>query len=515
MLNVSVLLEDSARNYGSRHTLVLGDRRMTYAEVNSAANRIANLLVSRNVKPGDKVALSCPNIAEFPIIYFGILKAGAVVVPLNVLHKQREVAYHLRDSEAKAYFCFEGNAELPTGQEGFSGFELAEKCEHFFVIESGSKDRPTFEGAEFLSEALQGQSDDFQPISTSPNHTAAIIYTSGTTGEAKGAELTHANIVLNVVAMNMMLENRPGLDTHIVALPLFHAFGSTMQMLSGFSMASTLILIPRFDAEHVINIMEKEDVTFFAGVPTMWWNLLHALHPGVNTEHIASNLRVGVSGGASLPVDIINQIKSKLGVTIFEGYGLSEVTTAATFNQPGRPAKPGSVGTPVWGVECKLIRPDWSEITSDDEIAEIAIRGPNVMKGYYNRPEETAEAIRDGWFRSGDLARRDSDGYYYIVDRSKDMIIRGGYNVYPREIEEVLTTHPDVSLAAVIGVPHTAYGEEIKAYVIRSNGSTISETELIAWVNSQVAAYKYPRIVEFVDSLPLTATGKILKRQLT
>jgi long-chain acyl-CoA synthetase len=261
--------------------------------------------------------------------------------------------------------------------------------------------------------------------------------------------------------------------------------------------------------------MEKENVTFFAGVPTMWWNLLHALHPGVNTEHIAGNLRVGVSGGASLPVDIINQIESKLGVTIFEGYGLSEVTTAATFNQPGRPAKPGSVGTPVWGVECKLIRPDWSEITSDDEIAEIAIRGPNVMKGYYNRPEETAEAIRDGWFRSGDLARRDSDGYYYIVDRSKDMIIRGGYNVYPREIEEVLTTHPDVSLAAVIGVPHTTYGEEIKAYVIRSKGSTISETELIAWANSQVAAYKYPRIVEFVDSLPLTATGKILKRQLT
>jgi long-chain acyl-CoA synthetase len=221
-----------------------------------------------------------------------------------------------------------------------------------------------------------------------------------------------------------------------------------------------------------------------------------------------------VAGGSSLPVEILKEFKERFHVEILEGYGLSETSPVATFSQLGVEPRPGSIGTPIWGVEVKLIDPEWNEVREPDAIGEIAIRGHNIMKGYYKRPEATAEAMRDGWFRSGDLARRDEDGFYYIVDRAKDMILRGGFNVYPREIEEVLMTHPGVSLAAVVGVPHESHGEEVKAYVIRREGADLTEEELVAWGREQMAGYKYPRIVEFRDSLPMTATGKILKREL-
>jgi long-chain acyl-CoA synthetase len=249
----------------------------------------------------------------------------------------------------------------------------------------------------------------------------------------------------------------------------------------------------------------------------MWWGLLAALDSAggaVDVERIARNLRIGASGGASLPVEIISKVKERLGVTILEGYGLSETSPVATFSDPKQEPRPGSIGVPIWGVEVKLINDDWSEVTEVGEIGEIAIKGHNIMKGYYGRPEATAEAIQNGWFRSGDLARRDEDGFYYIVDRSKDMIIRGGFNVYPREIEEVLMTHPEVSLAAVVGVLHESHGEEVKAFVILTAGAALTEDELIAWGKEQMASYKYPRLVTFVDSLPMTATGKILKREL-
>jgi long-chain acyl-CoA synthetase len=286
-------------------------------------------------------------------------------------------------------------------------------------------------------------------------------------------------------------------------------------MNAGFSMAATLYLVPRFDAEQVVGLMQREEITFFAGVPTMWWGILHALTDDVDVERIAGNLRRGVSGGASLPVEIIKQTQEKLGVTILEGYGLSETSPVATFSDPDHEPRPGSIGIPIWGVEVKLVDDDWKTVEGVDEVGEIAIRGHVVMKGYLNRPDATAEVMKDGWFRTGDLARRDEDGFYYIVDRSKDMIIRGGFNVYPREVEEVLMTHPAVSLAAVVGVPHDSHGEEIKAFVILDDGASITPEELVAWGKEQMAAYKYPRLVEIVESLPMTATGKILKRELT
>lgn len=516
MLNLSVLLEDSARKYPDREALVLGDSRLTYAQVNAAANQVANLLVERGIQPGDKVALSCPNLPYFPVVYYGILKAGAVVVPLNVLLKGREVAYHLADADAKAYFCFQGTPELAIGAEGHAGFEQTDGCEHFFMITADPAAESPLEGTETLGQALAGKSAVFDPVVTEATDTAIILYTSGTTGQAKGAELSHANTMMNVVTMNRIFKSQPATDSHVLTLPLFHTFGATVQMHAGFSMAATLYLVPRFDAEQVIGLMQKEEITFFAGVPTMWWGLLGALTDAVDVQRIAGNLRIGVSGGASLPVEIINRVKEKFGVTILEGYGLSETSPVVTFSDPDQEPRAGSIGVPIWGVEVKLIDDDWNEIdSSGGGVGEIAIKGHNVMKGYYGRPEATAEAIKDGWFRSGDLARKDEDGFYYIVDRAKDMIIRGGFNVYPREIEEVLVTHGDVSLAAVVGVPHESHGEEIKAFVILNPGASVTAEQLVAWGKEQMAGYKYPRIVEIVDALPMTATGKILKRELS
>ncbi len=520
MYNLSIFLEDSARKYPDRAALVLGETRLTYAQVDGMANQVANLLVELGVEPGDRVALTAPNIPYFPIVYYGILKAGGVVVPMNVLNKSREVAYYLDDSGAKVYFCFEGTPELPMAAEGAAGVEQAAVRPELIVITADLAAPSPVEGARTFAQALAGKSPVFESRLGSEADTAVILYTSGTTGQPKGAELSHSNLVLNALTCNRLFGSQPGSDTHLVTLPLFHSFGSTVQMNAGFSMGATLVLLPRFDAEQAIALLDREEVTFFAGVPTMWWGLLGTISGGVDVDvaKIAANLRVGVSGGASLPVEIIKDVQAKLGITILEGYGLSETSPVATFSDPGREPRPGSIGVPIWGVECKLIDSEWNEVNADgsdpEAVGEIAIRGHNIMKGYLNRPEATAEVIRDGWFRSGDLARRDADGFYYIVDRSKDMIIRGGYNVYPREVEEVLMTHPDVSLAAVVGVPHETHGEEIKAFVIRNAGATVTEDELVAWAKEQMAAYKYPRLVAFVDSLPMTATGKILKREL-
>ncbi|MEV0977279.1 long-chain fatty acid--CoA ligase [Streptomyces sp. NPDC049915] len=514
MLNLSVLLEDSARSFPDRDALVLGPTRLTYAQVDAAANQVANLLVARGIQPGDKVALSCPNLPYFPIVYYGILKAGAVVVPLNVLLKSREVAYHLADADVKAYFCFEGTPELAMAAEGHVGFQQVDGAEHFFVITADAAAPSPIAGTETLGQAVAGMSPVFESAVTEPGDTAIILYTSGTTGQPKGAELSHANTMMNVVANNRLFQSEPATDSHVVCLPLFHTFGATVQMHAGFSMAATLHLVPRFDAHAVLELMDREIITFFAGVPTMWWGLLNALTDDIDVGRIADNLRIGISGGASLPVEILHQVKQLFGVTVIEGYGLSETSPVATFGDRRLRPRPGSIGTPIWGVELKLIAPDWTEVSKVGEVGEIAIKGHNVMKGYYNRPAATSEVIRDGWFRTGDLARKDEDGFYYIVDRSKDLIIRGGFNVYPREVEEVLMTHPAVSLAAVVGVPHDSHGEEIKAFVILRPGASVTPGELVAWGKEQMASYKYPRIVEFVPSLPMTATGKILKREL-
>ncbi|NGN94791.1 long-chain fatty acid--CoA ligase [Nocardioides sp. KC13] len=519
MLNLSTLLEESARTYPDRDALVLGPTRLTYSQVDAAANQVANLLVDRGIEPGDKVALMCPNLPYFSIVYYGILMAGAVVVPLNVLLKAREVAYHLDDSDAKALFAFEGTPELPIGTEAKTGFDRVDACRELFVITADPATPSPIADTETFAQAVAGQPTSFETVATDADDTAVILYTSGTTGQPKGAELRHRNMRDNALATKALFgcdETRP--DTYLCVLPLFHSFGQTVIQNGGFAFGGTVVVLPRFEPGPVIETMLKESVTVFAGVPTMYWGLLGALENGTEVETLAKNLRMAISGGAALPVEIHREVEKRLGVTIAEGYGLSETSPVASFAPYGEPPRPGSIGTPIPGVSMKLIDPaSWSEIEwSADAIGEIAIKGHNVMKGYYRREKATAEVIdADGWFRTGDLARRDADGFYYIVDRSKDLIIRGGFNVYPREVEEVLVTHPDVSLAAVVGVPHESHGEEIKAFVILEPGSTLATADLVAWAKTKMASYKYPRLVEFVASLPMTATGKILKRELT
>ena len=513
MLNLAVLLEEGAREVPTRTAIIFNDMKLPYAAVNAAANQVANGLVGLGIQPGDKVALTCPNLPYFPIIYYGILKAGAVVVPLNVLLKGREIAYHLADSDAKAYFCFQGTPDLPMGQFGHEGFEQTPSCEHFFMITIDPAGASPIEGTRTLGQLMYRQPPTFDTVMTHADDTAVILYTSGTTGQPKGAELSHSNMLLNARLSDSMYIPQPD-DVHLVTLPLFHSFGQTVQMNTGFYNKAALSLLPRFDADAALSIMQRDKVTIFAGVPTMYWAMLNHPNPEkFDIAGIAANLRLAVSGGSAMPVEVMRAFGEKFGVQILEGYGLSETSPVATFNRLDRPAKPGSIGLPVWGVQVRLVDPLDQDVPLG-EMGEILLKGHIVMKGYYKKPEATAEAMRGGWFHTGDLARMDEEGYIYITDRVKDMIIRGGFNVYPREIEEVMITHPAVSLAAVVGVPHESHGEEVKAYVILKPGQTVDETELIDWCRGCMASYKYPRLIEIRESLPMTATGKILKREL-
>jgi long-chain acyl-CoA synthetase len=493
MTNLAALLDQSTSVYPERVAIAFGETRLTYAQVNTAANQVANLLVSRGVEPGDKVALSCPNVPYFSIVYFGILKAGATVVPLNILLKGREVAYHLDDSDATMVFAFEGTPELPIGQSVWDGFNAAEGTKDFLLITADPLGDSPIEGAETFGAAVATMAPTFETLDTDDDDIAVILYTSGTTGQPKGAELRHRNMRDNALAGKSLFDaDEKNPDTYLCVLPLFHSFGQTVIQNGAFAFGGTVVMLPRFEAKAALELMLKEKVTFFAGVPTMYWGLLGALDDSVNVKDIAANLRVAAAGGSALAGEIHRQFKERFGVTILEGYGLSETSPVASFSVFGEEPRVGSIGTPICGVEMKLINDDWTDAPdAPDVVGEIAIKGHNVMKGYYNRPTATAEAIRDGWFRSGDLAKRDEDGFYFIVDRSKDMIIRGGFNVYPRELEEVLMTHPAVSLVAVIGVPHDQHGEEIKAVVVKDKDfAEVSEADLVAWGKEQFAAYK-------------------------
>ncbi|MFQ5632083.1 MAG: long-chain fatty acid--CoA ligase, partial [bacterium] len=399
------------------------------------------------------------------------------------------------------------------GEEGKAGFDQVDSCEHFRVITADPAAPSPIPETKTLWTLMHGQPPVFDTVQTMPDDACVILYTSGTTGQPKGAELSHANIFMNSLVIRDLFHARPD-DIQLVVLPLFHSFGQTVQLNAGFLCGNTLVLIPRFDPDAVLNALQNERVTIFCGVPTMYWALLN--HPETtkfDLAKIAATLRLSVSGGASLPVEILHTFEKKFEVKILEGYGLSETSPVATFNRLDRERKPGSIGIPIWGVDVKVVDEKDNEVPVG-EVGEIIIRGHNIMKGYYKKAEATAETIRNDWFHSGDLARKDEDGYIYIVDRVKDMIIRGGFNVYPREVEDVLMAHPAISLAAVLGVPDEKSGEEIKAFVVLKEGATATPEEIIAWTKKEMAAYKYPRIVEIRESLPMTATGKILKKEL-
>ena len=518
-LNLASIIEDHARKRPQAMAVIFNDMRFAYGQLNAMANMIANGLVEKGIQPGDHVALSCPNLPYFPMVYFAILKTGAVVVPLNVLFKPREIAYHLNDCDARFYFCFEGTAELPLAQMGKAGFDEASQCEHMIVMTANPAGQSPIEGTLSLAALMHEKSPHFATVATRADDTAVMLYTSGTTGQPKGAELTHSNMVLNaMITRDLMLpvfDTTPGgSNVTLVTLPLFHSTGQTAQMNATFVAGGTLTLLPRFEPGAVLEVMQRDKVNLWTGVPTMFWALLqYAAANNIDTAPIAENLRLTSAGGAPMPVEVMRQFEATFGVRVLEGYGLSETSPVASFNHFDLPSKPGTVGQPLWGIDI-ICADEAGKPVPVGEKGEVLIRGHNIMKGYYKRPDATAEAMRDGWFHTGDIGVFDEEGYLAIVDRKKDMILRGGYNVYPRELEEVLMTHPAVSLVAVVGVAHEKLGEEIKAYIVRKPNADATEDAIIEWSKQQFAAYKYPRMIEFRDELPISATGKILKREL-
>lgn len=513
MYNLVKVLEDSVKEHPDKDAVVFDSTRLDYKTINAMACQVAGMLTELGVSKGDKVALTCPNLLYFPAVWMGILKAGAVMVPLSVLLRPREIAYHLSDSESVAYICFQGTPEMPMGASGLDGFDQTETCKHFITIPAipGS---PSFaDGHPSLMELMNAQPPTFNTVMCRPDDSCLIIYTSGTTGQPKGAELSHSNMLMNCSVSSRLFESTPD-DKVLIVLPMFHSFGISVTDLTLLT-HGTMVLLPRFDAAAVLRIFQEEGITTFAGVPTMYWELLNYddSEGHFDLEKIASNLRMCVSGGASLPVEVLKGFEEKYNVQILEGYGLSETSPTATFNRPDRPRKVGSIGLPIWGVDVMVVDDDMNEKPVGEE-GEIVIRGHNIMKGYYKREEANEEAFRGGWFHSGDIGKMDEDGFFYIVDRVKDMIIRGGFNVYPREVEEVMMMHDDVSLVAVIGIPSDVHGEEVKAYVVPKQNATPDLDEMKAWCKDQMAAYKYPRVIEIIEELPLGPTGKILKKEL-
>jgi len=483
----------AADRHGGERAVRLDEIELSYAELEQMTAQGAALLRDRGVRPGDRVGVMLPNVPAFVVLYYSILRAGGIVVPMNVLLKRREVAYYLGDSGAKLLFAFEEVRE-----DAEAGAAEAEA--DVMVLERGG-----------LPMWLAPYEAEPGVAETGPEDTAVILYTSGTTGQPKGAELTHANLDGNAdVVARAMIKVGPE-DVVLGALPLFHSFGQTAAMNASLRSGACLALLPRFDAERALETMQSLAVTVFLGVPTMYTAMLNL--PGRERFELPS-LRTCISGGQSLPVEVLHGFEDAFGCKILEGYGLSETSPVACQNRPDRERRPGSIGLPVDGTEMKIVD-DSGEQLPDGEVGEILIRGPNVMKGYWRRPDATVETVRDGWLHSGDLGRRDSDGYFYVVDRKKEMIIRGGYNVYPREVEEVLYEHPDVSAAAVVGFPDPTHGEEIGAAVVLKNGSNASAKDLQAHVKGQLAAYKYPRRIWFIEELPKGPTGKILKREIT
>jgi long-chain acyl-CoA synthetase len=490
--NLALNLTRTATEHPAAIACKLDDAAFDYQLLDTASARVATMLVSMDVGAGDRVGIMLPNVPYFPAVYYGILRLGAVVVPMNVLLKGREVGYYLSDSGAQVVFAWHGFLEA--AEQG--------------AAEAGDVEVVPVKPGE-IEGLIFAHAPDDAVAERAGDDTAVILYTSGTTGKPKGAELTHANLRSNVDVATRLFDL--GVDDVIFGgLPLFHSFGQTCTMNAAICAGAAITLLPRFDPAKALEILERDRCTVFEGVPTMYGALLN--HPGREDADVSS-LRICASGGSSMPVEVMRGFEEAFGCKVLEGYGLSETSPIASFNHPDRDRKPGSIGTPIAGCEMRLVD-DAGDDVAPGEIGEILIKGSNVMKGYWERPDATAESIKDGWFASGDMAKIDDDGYFFIVDRKKELIIRGGYNVYPREVEEVLYEHPAVREAAVVGVPHDEWGEEVGAAVALKEGASVDADELRAFVKEQVASYKYPREIWFVDELPKGPTGKILKREI-
>jgi long-chain acyl-CoA synthetase len=502
--NLATIVRESAAETPDKPAVILDDIHVTYAQLDAASDRAAWGLRAMGLQPGQAVGVMLPNIPQFLVAYFGILKAGGVMVPMNVLLKGPEVAHYLRDSGARALVAWDGvAADAARGAAEAGNVPL-------YVVVTGMGAVP--EGAKDAAGVLDAGADKgrFDMVPTEPGDVAVLLYTSGTTGHPKGAELTHFQLYMNCdVAGRLFGLKRE--DVGLAVLPLFHVFGLSSVLNVCLRYGGTITLVPRFEPAKVLEVVERDGVTIFSGVPTMFIALLH--QPDIE-KHDLSSLRVAVSGGASIPGEVISAFEERFKIPVLEGYGLSETASSSSFNRFDA-RKVASVGKAMWGVEMRVVDENEKFLPPGEaNVGEIVIRGHNVMRGYRNNPDATAEVMKGGWFHSGDMGYVDEAGFFFIVDRKKELIIRGGYNVYPREIEEVLYAHPAIAEAAVIGKPDDRLGEEVAAVVALKVGQSVTETDLIAWTKERVAAYKYPRTIRFMDSLPKGPTGKVLKKEL-
>lgn len=493
MSNLALNLTSTAWRIPAHTATITDEGTMSYAELDAESSRFATLLRRRGIEAGDRVGVMLPNTAAAPIAYYSIWRLGGIVVPMNPLLQAREVQFYLSNTAAKAVLASPDFARAADAGGQAAGAQV-------WVIDDAELAQLTNDLPEFG-----------KPVTRAGSDTAVVLHTSGTTGKPKGAELTHDSLGSNREVVVRTLLRLTDDDVVLAALPLFHVFGMTCAMNAAIAVGATLSLMPRFNAALAIERIRRDRVTVLEAVPTMYSALL-AVAEQFPPEATAT-LRTCVSGGAALPVQVLNDFEKTFEATILEGYGLSETSPAVSFNHPDTQRRPGSIGTPIDGVRIRLVDGDGAEVAPGAS-GEITVKGPNVMKGYWNLPDATAAAIKGGWFHTGDIGRVDEDGFYYIVDRKKDLIIRGGYNVYPREVEEALHEHPAVAQAVVIGMPHDTLGEEVGAAVVLKAGASADPAELRAFVKQRVAAYKYPRRIWLVDSLPVGPTGKLLRREV-
>jgi long-chain acyl-CoA synthetase len=502
------ILQETAANYPTHNALSFYGKKFTYQQLHSLALAFTSALQQSQVQKGDRVALMLPNCPQFVISYYGILTAGGIVTQVNPMSVERELEYILNDSGAETIVVLDA---LYPRVKSVQARTMIKKV----IVVSLQPTADDFSPDQSFESFLSGSNGNVRPVVIDPLHDIAILqYTGGTTGRSKGAMLTHHNLIANVIQSYEFFKHEMdiGKEKYLTVIPLFHVFGMTSCMNLSIYTAAESIMLPRFELEEVLNTIKNEQPTVFPGVPTMYvaiTNHPHAEDYGINS------IKTCNSGSAPMPVELLRGFEGKTGSKILEGYGLSEASPTTHCNPPFAERKPGSVGIGMPSTEYKIV--DLATGTEEvpvGELGEVIIKGPQVMKGYWNMPEETANALRDGWLYTGDIAKVDEDGYLYIVDRKKDLIIASGFNIYPRDIEEVLYEHPAVQEAVVIGVPDPYRGEDVKAVIVLKAGKEATEQEIIQYCKENLGAYKVPRSIEFREQLPKTSVGKILRRAL-
>jgi len=528
------LLAQSAAESCDKTALLYFGTRITYGQLLDHVNRVAAGLQALGLEKGDRVALLMPNCPQFVISYFGALRAGGIVTATSAMYTAREVIHQWNDAGAKFVIADRRlypviKAALPhltsvrhiilTGMRQYIPSHFNILCSSLQaspstpIPKSGKSTEVSQDPAVYTWDHLLSISNSPRPDGLQPSDVACLQYTGGTTGTSKGAMLTHANLVTNSCQSRQWLRSgAEGQESMVAALPLFHIYAMSCIMITSVMVGGAVILLPRFELRTALNVIRKYRPTLFHGVPTMYVAFNNT--PNIKRYGLKS-LRLCTSGGAALPVEVRQKFESLTGGTLLEGYGLTESSPVTHFNRVNGVPKTGSIGMPVPGTEARIMDLETgTREMPDGEVGEIAIRGPQVMKGYWNQPEETARVLRDGWLYTGDIAKKDADGYYYIVDRKKDLIIAGGFNIYPREVEEVLFECPKIKEAAVIGVPDAYRGETVKAFVVLHEHASTTSEEIIAFCRERMAAYKCPRQVVFLDALPKSAVGKYLRREL-